>query len=177
MNNLTASRRKLRRKQMNKRRLNLFLAGLFAGGVLLMGLMGPSVEAASTRKKLQTGILKIFNDVDIATGTAASWTSDTIDLSGGQLDVCDFQVSVTSGATPAAASSVTLDFAVQTSADGGTTWAQTDWFDQIVSSETVIESTNSAVNVSPGNKARVLATMTANTTFYSVDMWAICKSD
>lgn len=156
---------------------NTVLVGLFLGIFGLVAICGHPVEGAETRKKLQTGILQIMTDVDVNDNddgaSGDNGVSDTIDLSGGRLDNCDFQVSVTSGAC----STCTLDFTVQSSADGGTTWATAGTFTQITSSASATEAIKSSISVAPGNKARVINALSSATTFYAIDMWAVCNAD
>lgn len=145
-------------------------------GIILFALFGIALVtqplvSAETRDKLRTGSQRIFTNQDLNDSTdGTTGASLTVDLSGGDLDECSFQVNTTSG------TSGTLDFAIQISADGGSTWAQATTFTQISTHTTAVNNVKQTVAVAPGTKMRVIPTISAGATYYNINMWTICQS-
>jgi hypothetical protein len=137
--------------------------------------VGMGIAQAEVVRGLHTSPQLIINETSIndATDTTAGiGISDTVDLSGGDLNYCDFQLAITSGAS----ASPTFDIAIQTSADGGTTWATAGNFTQVTSSLTATNVTKTGVVVAPGTKLRLATTLSSATTFYTVKVWAMPRS-
>ena len=157
------------RNKLNPKRLTFALA--FALVALLSAV---SIVPAETSKKLHTSPQLIINgNINDATDTTAGvGLSSNVDLSGGDLDVADFQLHITSGAC----STCTFDIAIQSSADGGTTWANAGTFTQITSSNSASDVYKTGVVVAPGTKMRLATTLSASTTFYVVKVWAMPRA-
>lgn len=158
-----------------KRSISKSLLGWALPAVLLamFGLIG-IVSAQEKVVPLRSGIQYIYVDQDINDATdSTDGVSQTVDLHFGDHNYCDFQVYVASGAT---GGSPTLDFTIQTTADGGSNWASAGTFTQITTTNTFTNAVKVGVNVSPGIQMRVLPTLSADTTFYSISMWAKCRA-
>ena len=143
---------------------------------MIVGLVGFSIANAEVIRKLHPSAQLIYNAVkinDASDGVAGA--STILDLDGGNYDKCSFQLHVTSGA----ANAPSLALAIQISADGGTTWANTTTsFTTITTSETpsglnLVNVQLANIAVGPGLKLRILPTLSDATTFYQVSVWAM----
>ncbi|HJQ99697.1 MAG TPA: hypothetical protein VJ826_15390 [Candidatus Polarisedimenticolaceae bacterium] len=143
----------------------------------LVAVLSVSVAGkAEVVRTLHTSPQLIMNEASIMKhqeSTAGIGISDTLDLSGGDLDVVDFQLHITSGAHP---TSSTFDLTIKTSADGGTTWASAGTFTQVTSSQTATNVVKTGTIVAPGTKVRLESALSAGTTWYEVKVWAMPRS-
>ena len=147
--------------------------GLLAALIIPLGILG--LVNAETIKKLHTAPQLLFN-TDIADNTDATLGAlAVIDLDGGNLDKCSFQVKTTSGT-----SGDTMALDIQISADGGTTWVSVPAANQppTISTWTVAVSCHIPnVPVNPGTKLRIIPTLSSSATFYDVKIWAMPSVD
>lgn len=155
------------------KKLKQVLFGVVAA--LAVAAVSPSsAKAVETFKPLHTSVLLVQSSHTL-TGAVSS-TSTVIDLSGGDLTSisCAFYVqSASSTGSP------TLDGKIQISPDGGTNWVTAGSFTQVTSTTTSIGTTyvKQDVSTGPGNKARVILTGAANTSWIGLKTWCLPTVD
>lgn len=155
-----------------KTRSKVVAAAAFA---LIAALAVQKPALAETYKKLHSAVQRILAPVTGVPLTSANQStrgiSSTVDLSGGDLDKCSFQIKITSSTSTG---TPTLDAAVQVSADGGTTWTTAGSFTQITSTSASAASyLKQDVATGPGTKLRVVLTSSANTEWNGISIWAL----
>jgi hypothetical protein len=126
-------------------------------------VMAETVKKIHSAPQLIMNLTK-FNDTNES-------NSSTVDLAGGDLDEVSFAVNVSSSD-----GSALLNLAVQISPDGGTTWISTgDSIDVSTGATATASSTEYLANktTQPGTKMRLLATLTGNTTYQNLKVWAM----
>jgi hypothetical protein len=140
---------------------------------LALALAVSPLASAETFKKLHSEIQRIINITSTAgMNDANETTSSTVNLSGGDLDKASFTISFSSGVGIG-----TATLAVQTSPDGGTTWATT-YNIPISTSAAATAGATTYVNIPvTGNRLRVVPALTANTTFYGFKVWVVPSVD
>lgn len=131
--------------------------------------------------KLHTGANKIMNVVPISgfagglndSNTATKGVSNTVDLSGADIQKASFVVVWSSAAGTGAG---TLN--VQVSPDGGTNWVSTG---DTISLSTGTGGAGTAYAsdkaLGGGTKMRLTSTLTNSTTFYSFKVWNVSRAD
>lgn len=139
----------------------------------VLAVLGAVVVNAETIKKLHSSPQLIINATTMNDVTEAN--STTVDLSGADLDECNFVVYASS-----ANGTGTLSYNVQVSADGGTSWS--DSGDTIaVATGTVLASpiagVQTTVDTGGATKLRLVPTITGSTTFYRLKTWATPSVD
>jgi len=138
--------------------------------VFLIGSV--TIVSAETIKKLSTAPQLLWNNSTIndATDGSAGSYAKTVDLSAGDFDKCDFFMYYSS----AAGSVGTLDIYIDISPDNGTHWVNTSSFTQLTATGTAVNAgaLKQNVDVSPGTKLRVYPTLSADTTYYKLYLWA-----
>lgn len=125
---------------------------------------------AETIKKLHSSPQLIIN----ATSMHSTNESDSsiVDLSGGDLDKCSFQLNISSGS----GASPTFDATIYVSPDGGNNWASAGTFTQITTTLTAVAQLKTNVATSPGTKLKVTPLITG-ATFYTIKLWAVPSVD
>lgn len=138
-------------------------------------LLAVGVVHSETFHKLHSSPQLIINAVQLNSATdSTTGLSSTVDLSGGDLDKCSFQLNISSGA---GSTTPTFDGDIQVSADGGSTWATAGSFTQVTSTLTATAVTKTNVATNPGTKLRIIPAISANTTFYSIKVYAMPQVD
>lgn len=155
---------------MKNRIKTLLAAGLFA---VAASMWAPGSLAAETIKKLHSSPNLIINST--AFNDTNEPTSNTVDLSGGDLDKASFAVVCSS-----AAGSTTMSLAIQISPDGGTNWVATGDTITVSTSATLgaaVSAYSANKTTAPGTKMRVVPTLTGSTTFYNFKLYTIPSVD
>ena len=132
-----------------------------------------AVSFAETIKKLHPSVQTIVNSSQFNDSNEA--TSSTVDLSGGDLDKCSFAVYASS-----AEGTSTLTYTIQVSPDGGTSWLSTgNTISVSTSASTGATVTAYAADkpTNPGTKLRLTASLTGNTSYYHLKVYALPNSN
>lgn len=144
---------------------------LFLALAAVAVISAPWIVSAETIKKLHPSVQLLWNNITLSGANEGSYTTRTVDLSGGDLDKVSCMVSASTGA----ATSPTFDIAIEVSPDGGTTWGTAGSFTQITSTGTGvnIRAFKQDLATGPGTKLRVVPDLQDNTSYYNVNLWCL----